>query len=141
MSGVLQCVARVETRLVGIFYLFARNHVPSLRRRPCTRNHRRFDEHLDLRPFLSVSRDQSDLLLDSSSLPDDAFHYSLFAVVNHKGDLQLGHYTCFVKLAQPGSQWFCCDDETVASASVHEVLNSEAYMLFYIKNRLEYQAD
>lgn len=62
--------------------------------------------------------------------------YSLFAVVNHHGTFQHGHYTSFVRLAQPGGQWFLCDDESIHMASSTDVLESEGYMLFYIKRRL-----
>ena len=55
--------------------------------------------------------------------------------VNHHGTLQNGHYTSFV---QSGDQWFRCDDETITMATISEVLNTEAYMLFYVKKRLQY---
>jgi ubiquitin C-terminal hydrolase len=35
-----------------------------------------------------------------ASGPRDAYAYTLFAVVNHIGTMQNGHYTCYVKLAQ-----------------------------------------
>jgi ubiquitin carboxyl-terminal hydrolase 22/27/51 len=35
-------------------------------------------------------------------------------------------------------QWFHCDDEAVSCATLSDVLGSEAYMLFYIKARLDY---
>ena len=65
------------------------------------------------------------------------------------GTMQQGHYTNFVKLAQrvqpqaslanyTQGQWFRCDDETVTVANREDVLNSQAYMLFYSKRRLEY---
>ncbi len=44
--------------------------------------------------------------------------------------------------AQPaaqGGQWFLCDDEAITLASRAQVLGSQAYMLFYIKTRLEYE--
>ena len=65
--------------------------------------------------------------------------YSLFAVINHHGTMQQGHYTSYVRLAQPGEQWFQCDDETINVATSAEVLSSEGYMLFYIKRQLEYK--
>lgn len=65
--------------------------------------------------------------------------YSLFAVINHHGTMQQGHYTSYVRLAQAGEEWFKCDDETIHQATSAEVLSSEGYMLFYIKKRLEYE--
>lgn len=70
----------------------------------------------------------------------DAYSYSLFAVVNHIGTMQNGHYTCFVKLAQQSGEWFKCDDETVTLSTLSDVLCSQGYMLFYAKTRLEYAA-
>ena len=57
--------------------------------------------------------------------------FQLFAVINHQGTLQSGHYTCFIKQAQ--NSWFKCDDSLVTKASIDEVLRSEAYLLFYHK--------
>jgi len=104
----------------------------------------RFPETLDMRPYLaqnpadrasgaaapSTKRNYSDI--------DDSYIYILFAVVNHYGTLQNGHYTVFVHQADANGQWFLCDDETVSMATLPEVLASEGYMLFYVKKRLEY---
>lgn len=37
-----------------------------------------------------------------------------------------------------GGQWFRCNDETITCANLKDVLDSQGYMLFYIKTRLEY---
>ena len=39
-----------------------------------------------------------------------------------------GHYTSYVRLAQPGEQWFMCDDEAIHMATTAEVLSSEGYV-------------
>ncbi|KAI7694285.1 Ubiquitin carboxyl-terminal hydrolase 22 [Sarcoptes scabiei] len=57
--------------------------------------------------------------------------YSLFAVVNHSGHLDNGHYTVFIR---SNNNWFNCDDHFVMNATEKEVLNSEGYLLFYQKN-------
>ena len=36
-------------------------------------------------------------------------------------------------------QWFCCNDETIVCVTTEEVLTSEAYMLFYAKNRIDFE--
>lgn len=65
------------------------------------------------------------------------FRYCLFAVVNHSGTIETGHYTAFVR--QHRDQWFKCDDHLIMRASVQEVLDSEGYLLFYHKQILEYE--
>ena len=51
------------------------------------------------------------------------YRYSLFAVVNHSGTIECGHYTCFIR--QHKNQWFKCDDHLITRALPQEVLNSE----------------
>lgn len=51
------------------------------------------------------------------------FRYSLFAVVNHQGTLESGHYTSFIR--QHKDQWFKCDDAIITKASIKDVLDSE----------------
>lgn len=51
--------------------------------------------------------------------------YSLFAVVNHQGTLESGHYTSFIR--QHKDQWFKCDDAIITKASIEDVLDSEGY--------------
>ena len=51
------------------------------------------------------------------------YRYSLFAVVNHHGTIETGHYTCFVR--QHRDQWFKCDDALITKSSVQDVLHSE----------------
>eukprot|EP00053_Salpingoeca_punica_P019324 m.194640 g.194640 ORF g.194640 m.194640 type:complete len:588 (-) comp17621_c1_seq1:37-1800(-) len=89
----------------------------------------KFTEQLDMQPYLAAPPPPAG---------DDGFKYTLFAVVNHKGSMEHGHYTCFVRSPQQGGLWFLCNDETVTIATLRDVLSSEAYMLFYIKVRLEY---
>lgn len=41
----------------------------------------------------------------------------------------------------PASQaWFKCDDAVITPASAAEVLASEAYLLFYVKRNIDYDA-
>ena len=51
------------------------------------------------------------------------FRYSLFAVVNHSGTIESGHYTCFIRSQK--DQWFKCEDHIVTRATAGEVLSSE----------------
>ena len=57
--------------------------------------------------------------------------YDLFGTVNHRGNLQSGHYVTNVKV---GSQWFRCNDQHVSSSNEAAVLTSNgAYILFYAR--------
>eukprot|EP01048_Picozoa_sp_COSAG05_P021663 COSAG05_NODE_4063_length_1691_cov_1.011307_1_plen_274_part_00 len=72
--------------------------------------------------------------------------YTLQAVVVHFGTLDRGHYIAYVRCMAAaeaggglgeaaGDIWFKCDDSTVTKVSEQEVLNSEAYLLFYVRER------
>ena len=62
--------------------------------------------------------------------------YDLFAVVNHHGTINSGHYTNF---ARSGNHWYKFDDATVTRVEEAEVCRSEAYLLFYIRRHLIYE--
>ncbi len=63
--------------------------------------------------------------------------YTLFAVINHIGNIEAGHYTSYVR--QHRDRWFRCNDHQVAPTTIQEVLDSEGYLLFYHKQKLEYK--
>ncbi|CEF68436.1 Ubiquitin carboxyl-terminal hydrolase 21 [Strongyloides ratti] len=56
--------------------------------------------------------------------------YDLYAVVNHMGTLNSGHYTSFVR---SNDQWFECDDETVRHLNDYnqDIKTKTAFMLYY----------
>ncbi|XP_006156490.1 ubiquitin carboxyl-terminal hydrolase 43, partial [Tupaia chinensis] len=60
------------------------------------------------------------------------FLYDLYAVCNHHGSLQGGHYTAFCRNSLDG-QWYSYDDSTVESLREDEVNTRGAYILFYQK--------
>ena len=64
------------------------------------------------------------------------FRYSLFAVVNHSGTIESGHYTCFIR--QHKNQWFKCDDHLITKASPQEVLNSEGWVVSSLFHALQF---
>ncbi|KAJ2730874.1 hypothetical protein IW152_004943 [Coemansia sp. BCRC 34962] len=78
-----------------------------------------------------------------------ACQYTLFAVIDHVGLLDTGHYTAY---ARHRSRWFRFDDATVSKADVRDVLGfaddvaarqgrpskGRAYMAFYVKSVLDY---
>ena len=49
--------------------------------------------------------------------------YSLFAVINHVGTIEAGHYTAFIR--QHRDHWFKCDDHLITQADLRDVLQSE----------------
>ncbi|XP_059145026.1 ubiquitin carboxyl-terminal hydrolase 22-like isoform X2 [Physella acuta] len=100
-----------------------------------------FPEELDMTPFMSSSRSNnngynSQHTHSTSNLCCDN-KYSLFAVVNHYGTIESGHYTCYIRSLK--EQWYRCEDQLIKRATAGEVLNSEGYLLFYHKQVLEYE--
>ncbi|XP_053528696.1 ubiquitin carboxyl-terminal hydrolase 43 isoform X2 [Artibeus jamaicensis] len=66
-----------------------------------------------------------------TSYPPD-FLYDLYAVCNHHGSLQGGHYTAYCRNSLDG-RWYSYDDSTVESLLEDEVITRGAYILFYQK--------
>jgi hypothetical protein len=63
----------------------------------------------------------------------DQEFYELKAVVVHKGEsLNNGHYVCY--LQREGNAWYLADDTKVFRVSIDEVLQANAYLLFYEKS-------
>uniref|UniRef100_A0AAV2LMK5 ubiquitinyl hydrolase 1 n=1 Tax=Knipowitschia caucasica TaxID=637954 RepID=A0AAV2LMK5_KNICA len=76
-------------------------------------------DSLDLSPFLS-----------SSAFSSNYSSYKLYAVVNHIGHLNMGHYTalCYNTVTQT---WFCFDDSEVRPVEGVLLQSPHAYILFY----------
>lgn len=66
--------------------------------------------------------------------PANTLIYDLHSVVVHKGKIDSGHY---ISYSREGDDWFMFDDSKVVLANEAEVLNAEAYLLFYIVHSLE----
>ncbi|KAJ6655051.1 hypothetical protein lerEdw1_006104 [Lerista edwardsae] len=58
------------------------------------------------------------------------FLYDLYAVCNHHGSMQGGHYTAYCRNALDG-HWYSYDDSTVESVLEDDVSTRGAYILFY----------
>uniref|UniRef100_A0A915JE60 Ubiquitin carboxyl-terminal hydrolase n=1 Tax=Romanomermis culicivorax TaxID=13658 RepID=A0A915JE60_ROMCU len=124
--------------IVACFHLKRFEHSAKLHKKIST--YISFPEYLDLTPFTNtylnqargpgVFRSTDDILSDLKN------KYALFAVVNHSGNMDSGHYTCYVR--QMKEQWFKCDDHCVMKTAIDDVLASEGYLLFYHKYFLEY---
>lgn len=86
------------------------------------------DEVLENRPHLSESKVRTN---------EDGL-YDLFAVVNHSGKIDRGHYTTLIRRR---GHWFKCDDEKVThTKKVGNSIRSEhAYLLFYVQRTPYFQ--
>ncbi|XP_014792149.1 PREDICTED: ubiquitin carboxyl-terminal hydrolase 31 [Calidris pugnax] len=94
---------------------------------------------LDMTPHV-VKRSQSSWSLPSHWSPwrrpyglgrdPEDYIYDLYAVCNHHGTMQGGHYTAYCKNSVDG-QWYCFDDSEVQQLSETEVCKQTAYILFY----------
>uniref|UniRef100_A0A8C4Q309 Ubiquitin carboxyl-terminal hydrolase n=1 Tax=Eptatretus burgeri TaxID=7764 RepID=A0A8C4Q309_EPTBU len=112
--------------IVACFHLKRFEHSAKLRRKITT--YVSFPLDLDMTPFMASSKESR---MNGQYQQGDSLNsenkYSLFAVVNHQGTLESGHYTSFIR--QHKDQWFKCDDAIITHASVRDVLDSEGYIL------------
>ncbi|CAN8030243.1 unnamed protein product [Ixodes persulcatus] len=112
-----------------------------------------FPQYLDMSPFMSSSPRAPEAVAQAPEgaqepsrpchdnkfplVPLGSHRYCLFAVVNHSGTIETGHYTAYIR--QHRDRWFKCDDHLITRASLQDVLDSEGYLLFYHKQILEYE--
>lgn len=93
------------------------------------------DDKVDVPLFLDVTKYSSDY---DENLPegyiDGSKVYELFALVNHAGLVNTGHYIALIKT--PLGQWLKFDDSVVSYISHEEVKNTNAYLLFYISHHI-----
>jgi ubiquitin C-terminal hydrolase len=57
--------------------------------------------------------------------------YNLYAVCNHYGMMNCGHYTAFCKNID--TNWYQYNDDQVTQLELNDVVTDSAYILFYIK--------
>ena len=81
-------------------------------------------EGLDLRHFLHKEFIGSPL--------SSCSEYDLLGIVNHRGSFNGGHYVAYCKNFETG-QWFEYDDSRVREIEESELINIQAYLLFYIQ--------
>ena len=64
-------------------------------------------------------------------------NYKLYAIINHSGTINGGHYYSYIKNLKDDNktfedQWVCCNDAQVVNISEEEAMTSKnAYILFY----------
>ncbi|ORY03622.1 cysteine proteinase [Basidiobolus meristosporus CBS 931.73] len=94
----------------------------------------RIPYELDMTPFTPMGRNaRNDRRLEP---PLPSLKYKLFAVVNHEGKLDTGHYTVAIRHRE---EWFRFDDHMVKLAQPSDIVSNKAYMCFYIKDVLDYE--
>ncbi|TPX72993.1 hypothetical protein SpCBS45565_g00311 [Spizellomyces sp. 'palustris'] len=85
-----------------------------------------------LRPGSATTKKTSRNLGESSMDGIPSYKYSLFAVVNHTGRLETGHYTTY---ARERGQWFAFDDHNVTIANQSDVSAGTGYEFFLQSRR------
>src|SRR6476660_7928925 len=83
-------------------------------------SHVKFPLELDMSQFLPDSNSDSDHI------------YFLYAVIVHRGTSGSGHYIAYVNNR---GRWFDMNDRKVTAVTENQVLDQNAYMLFYDLNR------
>lgn len=73
-----------------------------------------FPSELDMTPFMAQRID--------GRINGDC-RYSLYAVINHIGSFDTGHYTAYIRHHK--DVWVKCDDDVITMASLKQVLDSE----------------
>merc|ERR1712018_840661 len=95
--------------IVASFHLKRFEHGTKLHKKISTRI--AFPENLDMTPFVSHKRNNV-----RTSETGSENMYTLFAVINHIGNIEGGHYTSFVR--QHKGRWFQCNDHQIVPASI-----------------------
>jgi ubiquitin C-terminal hydrolase len=68
---------------------------------------------------------------------NDHREYELYAIINHTGSIDSGHYYSYIRTMKDdgkgfNDQWLCCNDSQVSLITDEQALSSQnAYMLFY----------
>ena len=75
-----------------------------------------------------------DSMEDYPTAPPPDVPYDLFATVNHFGNLHNGHYVSNVKI---DDQWYHCNDAHVSFTTEAQVLQGNAYLLFYVRSDVD----
>jgi len=57
--------------------------------------------------------------------------YSLYAIINHIGDIEGGHYTAYCRNLKNRNEWLEFDDNKVKVIDNSQLITDKAYVLFY----------
>jgi len=94
-------------------------------------DHVPFPLALDFSPFACKAAEPVDHLSKLEQPSADSEHAAqlrLYAVVEHQGTFTGGHYVAYVRLCE---RWHRMSDSTVTVVSEAEVLQVQAFLLFY----------
>lgn len=83
--------------------------------------------------FLNLTKYASDFEEGADPIDSNKV-YELFAVINHTGLVNTGHYIALIKNST--GQWFKFDDSVISHVSASEVRATKAYLLFYIAHTI-----
>lgn len=67
-----------------------------------------FPSNLNMKPFTTIGMKENGASEKENAGPDSLYEYDLFAVINHEGQLNNGHYTNY---ARCGEKWYRFDDD------------------------------
>jgi ubiquitin C-terminal hydrolase len=70
-----------------------------------------------------------DFVAREAPLPEST-DYELYAVIEHEGTVNRGHYTAYVKLGDD-NQWYYANDARIVKVDKCQIFYKNAYMLFY----------
>ncbi|KAK6513182.1 ubiquitin-specific protease doa4 [Arthrobotrys conoides] len=102
-----------------------------------------FGKSVDLTKYVPPPLDPKDIPggkgLPMGSEVTPPFYYSLYAITNHYGSLTSGHYTAFVRVGggtggREGGVWHKFDDTKATKMEADDVVNRNAYILFWVRN-------
>ena len=68
-------------------------------------------------------------------MPASETRYELYAVVEHMGGMNGGHYVAYVRLPSAPPVWYLVSDASVQRSSEADALRAQAYLLFYRRRR------
>ncbi|TVY33909.1 putative ubiquitin carboxyl-terminal hydrolase [Lachnellula subtilissima] len=91
-----------------------------------------FPLKLEMFPYTNRARNTNADAKDRNELARSCT-YDLQSVVVHVGNLETGHYVSYSRV---GNQWFKFNDHNVTLASKSQVLNEQAFLLFYVVQSL-----
>ncbi|GEQ69759.1 hypothetical protein JCM33374_g3433 [Metschnikowia sp. JCM 33374] len=94
----------------------------------------KIEDRVDVPLFLNLTKYTSDYNENTGVDVDETKVYELFAMVNHTGSVNTGHYVTYIKTSS--GQWLKFDDSIITASSHEEVKRTNAYLLFYIAHNL-----
>ena len=70
-------------------------------------------------------------VLEMSTVNATKHTYSLYAIINHVGEIERGHYTAYCRSLVNRSEWLLFDDNKVMPVDAAQLETCNSYVLFY----------